>query len=99
MTKMKSAVAYARVSTEEQAERNTIESQLSACREWCKSQGAAVIAEFTDAGVSGTTPFDERPGGAALLAAADQFDTVVIYAVDRLTRDTIEGGGLGPVAG
>ena len=95
MTRMKSAVAiYARVSTDQQAERNTIESQLSACREWAASNNYAVVEEFRDEGVSGVKPFEQRPAGRRLLelARTKQIDRVLVYCPDRLARDTLEAG-------
>ena len=83
---------YARVSTEDQAEKQTIDIQLRDCRMWVKREGHIVAGEFKDEGVSGATPFDERPGGSDLLAKASDFDRVVFYSVDRLARDTVEGG-------
>ena len=94
MTRMKSATAiYARVSTDDQADKQTIQTQILACRAWCKAQGYAVSAEFTDAGVSGTVPFAERPAGQQLLAdlEAGLFDRVILYCVDRLSRDNETG--------
>ena len=83
---------YARTSTDDQADRGTIDIQLRDCRKWVEREGHYVVAEFRDDGVSGATAFDEREGGADLLARADEFDRVVIYSVDRLARDTVEGG-------
>lgn len=91
---MKERVAiYARVSTDEQAERHTIESQIDACREYCGNQGFQVIHEFRDEGISGSIAFDQRPEGRRLLEAAGDgiFSRAVIYCVDRLGRDIIEG--------
>lgn len=84
---------YARVSTEGQAERQTIESQLTACREHAERQGYEVVGEFKDDGVSGAIPFEERPEGGRLLDAArsGRFGLVLLTTVDRLGRDTAEG--------
>jgi len=91
---MKERVAiYARVSTDEQAERQTIAGQLDACREYCLAKGYEIVAEFRDDGVSGATPFDERPQGRLLLEVTRDglFSKVVVYCVDRLGRDVAEG--------
>jgi len=66
---MKTAI-YARVSTEGQAERQTIESQLLACRDYCAQHNYEVIGEYLEDGVSGSVPFADRPAGARLLADA-----------------------------
>ena len=84
---MKTAI-YARVSTEGQAERQTIESQLLACREYAAQKGYEVVGEFLDDGVSGSIPFAERRAGLALLTKAPE--RVVIYCPDRLGRDVTE---------
>jgi site-specific DNA recombinase len=90
---MERVAIYARVSTEGQAERQTIDSQLDACRAYCAERGYEVVEEFRDNGVSGAIPLDERPEGGRLLALAQEglFTRVVIYTVDRLGRDTSEG--------
>ena len=84
---------YARVSTDEQTERQTIDNQLVACREYCSSRGLEVVAEFKDEGISGTIPLDERPEGHRLLEVAGDglFHRVVVYRLDRLARD-VPGG-------
>src|SRR5688500_17490508 len=83
------AAIYARVSTEDQAERATIENQIDACTRYAGQQGWDVVAQFRDEGVSGAVPLDERTQGAALLAGAarHEFDRVIMLSVDRLTRN------------
>jgi site-specific DNA recombinase len=85
------AAIYARVSTDEQAEKQTIKNQLTACRDYCERQGYEVVGEFLDDGVSGTVPFADRAGGAQLIALADkrEIDVVVSYRLDRFGRDAI----------
>jgi site-specific DNA recombinase len=87
---MKAAI-YARVSTEDQAERATIENQLYACRRYCEQRGYEVVDEYSDAGVSGSVPIEERPSGKRLLedAEAKRFERVLVYRLDRLSRDTL----------
>jgi len=89
---MTRAAIYARVSTDAQAERNTIETQLIHARDYCEAKGWPVAGEFADDGISGTIPFKDRPEGGRLLQAAEDkdFDCVVIYSADRLGRDTVE---------
>jgi len=86
---MKQRVAlYARVSSERQAEEQTIESQLEALRHHVKEQGLRVdeTLVFADNGVSGTTLI--RP---ALETLRDQvgnheIDRIVVLCPDRLAR-------------
>jgi len=90
---MTRVVIYGRVSTDEQAERQTIENQLDACRSYCLQHEYEVVTEFRDEGVSGAIPFAERPEGKRLLEVAGDklFSKVIVYCVDRLGRDVVEG--------
>jgi DNA invertase Pin-like site-specific DNA recombinase len=75
-------IGYLRVSTDEQsveAQRHALSGDLYKIEQW-----------FEDAGVSGAVKALERPGFAALAAYARQGDTVVVSAIDRLGRDTID---------
>lgn len=58
-------------------------------RERCDREGWVVVGEHADEELSGATPVEQRPGGRALLAAAQagQFDVLVIEALDRLSRN------------
>jgi putative DNA-invertase from lambdoid prophage Rac len=74
-----SHIAYFRVSTADQS----IASQRTAL-------GGVFDKEFTDEGVSGSTPAAQRPGFAKLLQYVREGDTVCVYAVDRLGRDALD---------
>src|SRR5215831_1486317 len=82
------AVLYARVSTEEQREKQTIETQIAAARDWCQREGVTLGEIYQDEGVRGTVSFEKRPDGKRLLADARQrkFTVVLVYKVDRLGR-------------
>src|SRR3954468_9671199 len=79
---------YARVSTEDQAERQTVQGQLDFLRRLADLHGWPVAGEYVDDGVSGTVALDARKNGARLLAdaSAGQFSAVVLYRLDRLGR-------------
>src|SRR5262245_57572845 len=79
---------YCRVSTDDQANRDTIEAQRDFLREYAKLYSNIIYNEYLDEGISGTIPLAQRPGGAALLQDAkyDSFDTVIVYRLDRLGR-------------
>lgn len=66
------------------------ERQLEACRELCAQRGYDVVGIAEDLDVSGAVdPFDrkKRPNFAAWLAGErEDFDAVLAYRVDRLTR-------------
>lgn len=78
---------YARVSTEEQRERSTIDAQVDYARRRADLEGWE-LRLFLDDGVSGTIPLRDRPAGAELLraAAAHELATVATYKLDRLGR-------------
>jgi site-specific DNA recombinase len=77
---------YARVSTERQAERGTIGSQLTMLRDQIRTAGHELVSEFIDDGQSGARL--DRPGLDALRDAAEAglFDTVWCLSPDRLAR-------------
>ncbi len=85
---MKLGAIYTRVSSEQQKEDQTIESQVSALKEYALQHGYNVPEEwcFRDAGYSGA--YLVRPGLERLrdLAAEGQITTILIYSPDRLSR-------------
>jgi site-specific DNA recombinase len=82
---MKAAI-YARVSTERQAERGTIGSQVEALRAHVAAAGAEPAGEYCDDGCSGARL--DRPGLDALRDAAEAglFEVVYCLSPDRLAR-------------
>jgi putative DNA-invertase from lambdoid prophage Rac len=76
---MSQRIAYFRVSTNGQS----IEAQRA-------ELGGSFDREFTDAGISGAIPARQRPAMAELLDYARSGDTVYVYGVDRLGRDSID---------
>ncbi|MGE0227655.1 MAG: recombinase family protein [Dehalococcoidia bacterium] len=95
---MRHAAAYLRVSSQDQADNLTHEAQRDSIRAWAEASGVEITQWFEDLGIPGATPFEARPGGAALLAAAARdrhdrdFDEVICYRLDRFARDHIEAG-------
>lgn len=85
-------VVYARVSTEESRERQTIQNQRDYARSFLSLHSLSDCPTYEDDGISGTLPMEQRPAGRRLLedARQGQFDTVLIYRVDRLARSTLE---------
>jgi site-specific DNA recombinase len=85
---MKMAAIYARVSSEQQREENTIASQTASLIEFARSHDLEVPDEwvFEDDGYSGAVL--ERPGLEKVrdLAAEGQIQAVLVYAPDRLSR-------------
>jgi len=84
----KAAAIYARVSSDQQKENHTIQSQTAALTESAKAHGYAVPSpwQFQDEGYSGATLL--RPGLEAVrdLAATGQIAAVLVYSPDRLSR-------------
>jgi site-specific DNA recombinase len=82
------AAIYARVSSEQQREENTIASQTASLIEFAKGHDLEVPEEwvFEDEGYSGATL--ERPGLERVrdLAAEGQIQVVLAYSPDRLSR-------------
>jgi len=88
----KRAVVYARVSTDEQAERGySLPTQLEACRRYAGDNEMGIIAEFAD-DVSGIKPLQERAEGGRLwvMVESGEVEAVVVYRFDRLSRDLID---------
>ena len=77
---------YARVSSESQAQRRTIDSQLEALRAHIARLGHEMVAVYTDDGYSGARL--DRPGLDALrdAAAAGVFEAIWCLTPDRLAR-------------
>ena len=82
---------YSRVSTDEQAERGTIDIQVAAIEQWAERFNARVVDRYLDDGVSGTRPMAERPAGSRLMQDIDKriFDTVVVFNISRLARSSL----------
>src|ERR1035438_3409400 len=84
----RSAAIYARVSSDQQKENHTIQSQTAALINYAKTHGYLVPPDwqFQDEGYSGATLL--RPGLEAVrdLAAAGQIAALLVYSPDRLSR-------------
>ena len=80
------AVIYARYSSDQQRAAS-IDDQLRVCRSLAECRGWQVVAEYTDAAMSGATA--HRPDYRRMTADAERgaFDVVVAEALDRLSRD------------
>ena len=84
---------YARVSSDEQRDRHTVRNQRAALSRRLGSEpDVLVFKHYEDDGVSGTIPFEERPGGCALVrdARAGRFSQIWVVRADRLGRDAFE---------
>ena len=88
-TTVKVAV-YCRVSSEDQAERGTIDVQKDFAKNYIALYQLSLFDYYCDDGISGTVPMKDRPEGARLLqdAADKHFDTILFYKLDRIGRKT-----------
>ena len=84
----KRVALYMRVSSEEQREAGTIQTQRAELERHAAARGFEVFDVYGDDGVSGTIPLHERPASARLLedAKRDAFESVLVYRLDRLAR-------------
>lgn len=78
------AALYARVSTEDQAQRYGLDSQVHELRALADRKGYQIVAEFSDDGVSGATL--DRPALTRLRDNLKLFQVVLVHAPDRLSR-------------
>jgi hypothetical protein len=101
----KQVALYLRVSTDEQ----TLANQRRELTAAAERHGWQVVAEFSDAGISGSKGRDQRPGFDRLMKgiARREFDMVAAWSVDRLSRSLshlvsflgdIHAKGVGPVS-
>jgi site-specific DNA recombinase len=87
--------AYARTSTIKQAgpDKTTIEEQLAKCKAVASLRGSVGKYDFqtlTDAGVSGSVPLYDRPGGRTLVDALNPNDCVIASKMDRIFRSGVD---------
>lgn len=84
---IRGVAVYCRVSSEQQAEGDTIQSQKVELPKWCKEKGWEVVAEYEDDGLSAKTT--DRPEFQQLLADIEigTYDAVVVRDFSRLSRD------------
>jgi site-specific DNA recombinase len=82
------AVTYARVSSKEQRERNTIEAQRHELPLLAARHGLEVVAHYEDNGVSGAAMLKHRHGLLGMLERIARGDVshVLVFDLDRFTR-------------
>jgi putative DNA-invertase from lambdoid prophage Rac len=82
---------YTRVSTERQAdEGESLDVQQRQIGGYAMMKGLEIGRVFVERGVSGSTHLNERPQGAALLAALEPGDVVVTAKLDRMFRSALD---------
>jgi len=88
----KQAAIYARVSTDDQAERGySLPSQIEACQNFAIQKGFDVAAVYSD-DISGAKPITSRPEGYELQKVIESCEVraVIVYCIDRLSRDIVD---------
>lgn len=90
---MRRAVLYARVSTDDQADKGySLPSQFDAMRRYAMQQGFEIVGEFQD-DYSGATPIEHRPEGrkAYTMLQSGEADVIIAYTIDRFVRPPEDG--------
>lgn len=87
---------YLRVSSDEQREKQSIETQRVETARYCKDHGLSVYRVYADDGVTSMIPLYRRPAGSELLRDAQEkrFSTIIVYRLDRLIRRSLEAHSL-----
>ncbi len=84
------AVAYVRVSTEEQ----DLDTQRHAIEDWASKNNISILKWYSDHGISGATPLLERPGFRQLVSEIDKLNPrpniLLVYDISRLARSLRE---------
>ena len=82
------AIAYIRVSTEEQAPDGvSLDAQRAKIEAWCMANDYELAHVFVDAGLSGKRA-DNRPALNDALATDGKGDALIVYSLSRLSRST-----------
>lgn len=92
---MQRAIAYIRVSTDEQADsRLGIEAQRDQIAKYAEKNDLSISRDewFEDAGISGAAPLDQRKGLLGALDALKRGDVLIVAKRDRLARDYMLAG-------
>lgn len=78
-----------RVSSIEQANGDNLDDQEAAIRRWARRSGHRLVAVYSDAGLSGALPAEDRPGltDALLDLRAGRADGLLVRDLDRLARE------------
>ena len=89
---MAKCAIYCRVSTDEQAEKGNVQSQVEYAKKYLELHGPENNIDdfelYIDEGISGTVPLADRPAGSKLIADANHnsFTILYMYRLDRLAR-------------
>lgn len=86
---MKTAVIYARYSSDSQTEQS-IEGQLRVCQQYAKNNEILIVDTYIDRAMTGTN--DLRPDFQRMIKDSNkrQWDYVIVYKLDRFSRNKYE---------
>ena len=85
------AAVYCRVSTDDQEKEGTsLKTQLDACLSYCQQKGYGVARQFSET-YSGLTLDRPQLNELRDLLTAGQIDVIVVYCLDRISRDPTHG--------
>lgn len=89
MTIMKTAVIYARYSSDSQTEQS-IDGQLRVCEEYAKNHDILILDTYIDRAMTGTN--DNRPDFQRMITDSNkrEWDYVLVYKLDRFSRNKYE---------
>jgi putative DNA-invertase from lambdoid prophage Rac len=79
---------YVRASTVEQ--KDTLTTQTRQIRGYALMQELTIKEVLIEAGVSGSTPFDNRPGGSRLMTILAKDDVLIASKLDRCFRSSLD---------
>ena len=77
---------YARVSTVEQVNKESLHFQIEECKKYAETKGLQIKDEYVDKGMSGTK--SDRKEFQRMLREAKEGDTIISYSISRLSRST-----------
>ena len=83
---MKTAVIYARYSSDNQTEQS-IEGQLRVCQDYAKNHDILILDTYIDRAMTGTN--DNRPDFQRMIKDSyrKEWDYILVYKLDRFSRD------------
>ena len=86
---MKTAVIYARYSSDSQTEQS-IEGQMRVCEDYARNNDIVILARYIDRAMTGTN--DNRPDFQRMLKDSDSrtWNYVLVYKLDRFSRNKYE---------
>ena len=86
---MKTAVIYARYSSDNQTEQS-IEGQLRVCEQYAKNNDILILKTYIDRAMTGTN--DNRPDFQQMIkdSASKEWQNIIVYKLDRFSRNKYE---------